>query len=107
MKKKLRKIRVIFDIESQILALFDSSPKLKIQYFPLGMFKNTADFETRCLHQSDSLDRGRVLAVNHRNLSQFFFSLKSTNLGAHLLLFTFSDNINFKIILFSKLMPNF
>ena len=33
-----------------------------------------------------------------------FFSLK--NLGAHFLLSTFFDNINFQITLFAKMMPN-
>ena len=32
---------------------------------------------------------------NQPNLSQFFFSLKNTNLGAHFLLLAFFDNINF------------
>ena len=32
---------------------------------------------------------------NYPNLSQFFFSLKNINLGAHFLLLTFCDNINF------------
>ena len=32
---------------------------------------------------------------NHSNLSQFFFSLKNTNLGAHYLLLTCFDKINF------------
>ena len=36
-----------------------------------------------------------------------FFSLKNTNLGAHFLLLIFFDNINFYIILFSEMMPNF
>ena len=38
---------------------------------------------------------------NHLNLSQFF-SLKNTHLGAHLLLLTFFDSINFKITLLLK-----
>ena len=35
------------------------------------------------------------------------FSMKNTGLGAHFLLSTFIDNINFQITLFSKMMPNF
>ena len=38
---------------------------------------------------------------------QIFFSLKNINLGAHFLLLTFFDDINFEIALFSKMMPNF
>ena len=36
-----------------------------------------------------------------------FFLLKNINLGAHFLLLTFFDNINFLITLLSKMMPNF
>ena len=36
-----------------------------------------------------------------------FFSLKNINLGAHFLLLTFFDIINFYITLLSKMMPNF
>ena len=36
---------------------------------------------------------------NHRNLSQFFSSLKNTNLGAHYLLLTFFDIIKYLITL--------
>ena len=36
-----------------------------------------------------------------------FFSLKNMNLGAHFLLLTFFDNINFWIPLFSKMISNF
>ena len=43
---------------------------------------------------------------NHSNISDFF-SWKKTNLGAHFLLLTFFDNINFQITLFSKIMLNF
>ena len=35
------------------------------------------------------------------------FSLKDTNLGAHFLLMTAFDNINFWITLFSEMMSNF
>ena len=35
------------------------------------------------------------LVKNYPNLSQFFFSLKNINLGAHSLLLTFFDIINF------------
>ena len=37
-------------------------------------------------------------AKNHPNFSQFFFSLKNTNLGAHFLLLIFFDYIDFLII---------
>ena len=37
----------------------------------------------------------------------FFFSLKNTNLGAHFLLMTFFDKINFKIFLLRKWCPIF
>ena len=48
-----------------------------------------------------------IYVKNYPNLSQFFFSLKNINLGANFLLLTFFDNINFWIISFSKMMPNF
>ena len=44
---------------------------------------------------------------NHRNLSQFFFWLKNTKLGAHFLILTFFDNINFKSLYFLKWCPIF
>ena len=44
---------------------------------------------------------------NHPNLSDFFFSLKNKNLGAHFLLLTFFDKMNFQITLFTKMMPYF
>ena len=40
---------------------------------------------------------------NHPNLSQFFFSLKNTNLEAHFLLLAFFDKINFLTTLLLKL----
>ena len=43
---------------------------------------------------------------NYSNISDFF-SWKKTNLGAHFLLLTFFDNINFQITLFPKMMSNF
>jgi hypothetical protein len=41
------------------------------------------------------LSKSIFYVKNHYNLSQFF-SLKNTNLGAHFLLLTFFENINFK-----------
>ena len=48
------------------------------------------------------LSKSIFYVKNHSNLSHFF-SLKNTNLGAHFLLLTFFDNINF---LFSKMISN-
>ena len=53
------------------------------------------------------LSKSIFYVKNHWNLYQFFFSLKNTNLGAHFLLLTSFDYINFQITLLLKLCPIF
>jgi hypothetical protein len=53
------------------------------------------------------LSKSIFYVKNHQNLSEFFFNWRITNLGAHFLLLTFFDNINFLVTLFSIMMPNF
>ena len=45
----------------------------------------------------NGLSKSIFYVKNHPNLSQFFFSLKNTNLEAHFLLLAFFDKINFQI----------
>ena len=52
------------------------------------------------------LSKSIFCVKSHPNLSHFF-SLKNTNLGAHFLLLTFFDKINFKITLLLKWCPIF
>ena len=51
----------------------------------------------------NGLSKSIFYVKNHPNLSQFFFSLKNTNLEAHFLLLAFFDKINFLTILLLKL----
>ena len=49
----------------------------------------------RFLPKNQHTQRKLLNFENYLNLSQFFFSLKNINLGAHFLLLTYFDNINF------------
>ena len=58
-------------------------------------FANWCNGEVEVSKSAKILLSKSILDVkNHLNLSDFF-SLKNTNLGAHFLLLTFFDNINF------------
>ena len=50
------------------------------------------------------LSKSIFYVKNHPNVSQFFFSLKNTILGAHFLLLIFFDKINFNFLI-TKMMP--
>ena len=54
------------------------------------------------------LSKSIFYVKNHQNVSDVFFvEEKNMNLGAHFLLVTFFDKINFQITLFSKICPIF
>ena len=111
MKKKLRKIRIIFDVENWLW-------KSEIVIFP------SLDLERRLIWQKKFLSlsvswvkivkNGKILTFKVNFLCQklsesfsIFFSLKNLILGAHLLLLTFFGTFIFWTTSFSKMTFNF
>ena len=65
------------------------------------------NFENWCSGEVQKVRQNLTFKVkNHPNLSHYLL-LKNTNLGAHFLLLTFFDSINFKITFITTMMPNF
>ena len=82
-------------------------PKNKHTQRKLSNFENWVSGEVSKSAKSQPLDFQSQFSMSKIiRIFLIFFSLMNINLGAHFLLLTFFDNINFSITLFSKMMSN-